>query len=176
MPGKEGSVIGVGFHEAERREAVAMSPTVACFNKETTATVRNAVMKSKGPVLFVMLSRGRGSAPTSAADIAMAPHAEVYSPVDGVVTKVKTYNLYNKVTDYHVEIQPDGYPDLRVAIIHIDNIQLKVGQRVKRRETQIGWLRPLPQITSQINRYLPEQADHIHIQVNPATAAADFGS
>ncbi|MBE0447531.1 MAG: hypothetical protein IBX64_05445 [Actinobacteria bacterium] len=176
LPGKEGSIIGVGFHEAERQEALAITPSVEYLNKETTATVRNAVAHLKGPVFFVMGSRGRRSAPTSAIDVAMVPYAEIYSPVDGIVTTVKTYNLYNKVIDYHVEIQPDGYPDLRVVIIHIDNVQLKVGQKLERRETFIGWLRPLPQIKSQINKYLPEPADHIHIQVNPMAANGSLGS
>jgi len=168
LPGKNGDVIGVGFHEAERREAIAITPAVNYFNRDTTATVRKAVLATKSPVLFVMSSRGRGSASTSAMDIAMVPGAAVYSPVDGVVTMVKTYNLYGKLMDYHIEIEPDGYPDLRVAIIHIDNIHVTVGQRVQRRVDQIGWMRPLPDIASQINKYLPSRYDHVHIQVNPA--------
>jgi len=168
LPGKNGDVIGVGFHEAERREAIAITPAVNYFNRDTTATVRKAVLATNSPVLFVMSSRGRGSASTSAMDIAMVPGAAVYSPVDGVVTMVKTYNLYGKLMDYHIEIEPDGYPDLRVAIIHIDNIHVTVGQRVQRRVDQIGWMRPLPDIASQINKYLPSRYDHVHIQVNPA--------
>ncbi len=170
LPGKTGDVIGVGFHQAERREAIAIKPTVKYFDRDTTATVRAAAVASKSPVLFVMSSRGRGSAFTSAMDIAMVPGAAVYSPVDGVVTVVKTYNLYGKLMDYQVDIRPDGYPDLRVAIIHIDNIQVTVGQRVHRREDMIGWMRPLPDIVSQINNYLPQRYDHVHVQVNPASA------
>jgi len=176
LPGRTGDVLAIGFHEAERREAVAITPAVDCFNRETTTTVRNAIIGSEEPVLFIMDSRGRRSAPTSAVDVAMVPYAEVLSPVDGVVTVVKTYSLYNKLTDYHVEIQPDGYPDLRVAIIHIDNVQVEIGQRVKRREAIIGLLRPLPQIKHQINKYLPEPADHVHIQVNPVSVDGDIGS
>jgi hypothetical protein len=56
----------------------------------------------------------------------------VLSPVNGVVTVVKTYDLYRKITDYHVEIQPDGYPDLRIAIIHIDDVRVGVGQRLEK--------------------------------------------
>jgi hypothetical protein len=123
-----------------------------------------------------MESRGRGSAPTSAMDIALAPNSEVLSPVNGVVAVVKTYDLYRKVTDYHVEIEPDGYPNLRVAIIHIDDVRIKVGQRLERGETVIGVLRPLPQINSQINKYLPSVADHVHMQVNPATVDGNLGS
>ncbi len=170
LPGKTGDVIGVGFHEAERREAIAIKPAVNYFNRDTTSTVREAALATGSPVLFVMSSRGRGSAPTSAMDIAMMPGSAVYSPVDGIVTVVKTYNLYGKLMDYHVEIQPDGYPDLRVAIIHIENVQVSVGQRVERRADMIGWMRPLPDIVSQINKYLPERYDHVHIQVNPASA------
>ena len=176
LPARRGSVVGVGFHQAERREAVAMSPVLECYDRVATATVRNAVIGAEQPVLFIMESRGRGSAATSAMDIALAPNSEVLSPVNGVVTVVKTYELYSKVTDYHVEIQPDGYPDLRIAIIHIDDVCVRIGQRLKKGETVIGMLRPLPQINSQINKYLPELTDHVHMQVNPATTDGSLGS
>lgn len=171
LPAKLGNVIGVGFHQAERKNAYPMVPTVACFGiNDTTTTVRNAILSSKVPVLFTMSSRGRGSPFTSAADIALLPDSDVYSPVDGVITLVRTYNLYGRLMDYQVDIQPDGHPDLRVAIIHIKNIQVTNGQRVTRQKTIIGRMRPLPEISSQILEYLPHQADHVHIQVNPATA------
>jgi hypothetical protein len=176
LPGKPGHVIGVGFHQAEKRTAVAITPATECYNRETTVTVRRAVLAAEQPVLFIMESRGRGSAPTSAIDVAMIPYSEVLSPVDGTVAVVKTYSLYSKVTDYHIEIQPDGYPDLRLAIIHVDDVGLTVGQRVKKGETVVGMLRPLPEIKSQINKYLPEYADHVHIQVNPRTIDDNLGS
>lgn len=176
LPARQGSVLGVGFHQAEKREAVAMTPAADCYNREATATVRNVIMGTGQPVLFVMESRGRGSAPTSAMDIALAPNSEVLSPVNGVVAVVKTYDLYSKITDYHVEIEPDGYPNLRIAIIHMDNVRVVVGQRLERGETVIGVLRPLPQINSQINKYLPRFADHVHMQVNPAATDGNLGS
>jgi hypothetical protein len=169
LPGKIGSVIGVGFHQADNRSAVAMQPVESCLDREPTATVCGAVRKTKRPVLFVMESRGRGDSLTSAADVAMKVGSDVYSPVDGIVRKVTTYNLYGKLMDNHVEIEPDGYPELRVAIIHIMNVRVNVGDRVKRLSTRIATMRPLPQIQSQVNRYLPEAADHVHVQINPAT-------
>ncbi|MCL6471974.1 MAG: M23 family metallopeptidase [Firmicutes bacterium] len=176
LPAKLGDVICVGFHQAERKEAYGIVPIGNYLNKESTATVRGAFSRSKVPLLFVMESRGRGSPATSAMDVAMVPDALVYSPVDGVITKVVTYNLYNKVMDYHVEIQPDGHPEMRVAIIHIRDIQVSVGQRAVRRKTIIGRMRPLPEVSSQILKYLPSRADHIHIQVNPATVEGNIGS
>lgn len=176
LPGNVGDVIGVGFHQAERVEAIAIKPQARCMVKENSEQIKNAVARARTPVLFVMNTRGRQSASTSAMDVAMKPDANVYSPVDGVVTKVKTYNLYNKVMDYHVEIQPDGYPDLRVAIIHIDRVGLDIGQRVERRKTLIGRIRALPQIQSQIQRYLPLGGDHVHMQVNPADIEGELGS
>jgi murein DD-endopeptidase MepM/ murein hydrolase activator NlpD len=169
LPGKIGSVIGVGFHQADNRLAVAMQPVESCLDRESTATVSGAIQKTKRPVLFVMESRGRGNSLTTAADVAMKVGSDVYSPVDGVVRKVKTYNLYGKLMDNHVEIEPDGYPDLRVAIIHIMDVRVNEGDRVKRLSTRIATMRPLPQIQSQVNRYLPEAADHVHVQINPAT-------
>jgi hypothetical protein len=176
LPGKIGSVVAVGFHQADRREAVAQQPAFEYFDRETTATVAAAIQKAKSPVLFIMASRGRGSSLTSAADVAMKVGSDVYSPVDGIVRKVCTYNLYGKLMDNHIEIEPDGYPDLRVAIIHIYNVRVTVGQRVTRQTTCIATMRPLPQIQSQINKYLPETADHVHMQINPATVKGKMKS
>jgi ribosomal protein L21E len=37
-------------------------------------------------------------------------------------------------------------------------------------------MRALPEIQSQIKRYLPEGGDHVHIQVNPANVEGKLGS
>ncbi|HEY3373871.1 MAG TPA: M23 family metallopeptidase [Candidatus Aquicultor sp.] len=169
LPAKIGDVIAVGFHEAERQDAEVINPAIKFFDNESTTTVRNAVINSLVPVLFVMNTRARGSSATSAMDIVLKPNAEVLSPVDGVVTKVCTYCLYGKVTDYRVEIQPDGFPNLHVAIIHIKNVAVAAGQKVIHRKTPIASMRPLPEIQSQVIKYLPEPEDHVHIQVNPTS-------
>lgn len=167
FPADFSEIIAVGFHQASNPKAHSLEPIGHCFVDEATQTVSETISKSKFPVLFVMNTRGRGGSSTSAADVAVKPGTLIRSPVDGVVTKIKTYYLYGKNPDYHVEIEPRGHPELRVAMIHLDELGVKVGSSVKHEQTVVGKIRRLSRLQSQINRYLPEHYDHVHIQVNP---------
>ncbi len=62
---------------------------------------------------------------------------------------------------------PEEYPGLRVAIIHLENLRVKVGDKVKWGHTVLADIRPLYQIQSQIERYSGNKFGHIHLQVNP---------
>ncbi|MDP3014492.1 MAG: M23 family metallopeptidase [Candidatus Subteraquimicrobiales bacterium] len=160
-------VIGVGFHQASNDEALSLQPVGLCLVDETTATVRSYVASSKVPVLFVMNTRGRGTSLTSAADVAVKPGSLVRSPVDGVVTLVKKYYLYGRHLDYQIEIRPDGYSNLRVVIIHVEELSIKESERVIRGKTLIGKVNAFSRLQAQMERYLPGKFDHVHIQVNP---------
>lgn len=167
FPADFSEMIAIGFHQASNPKAYPLEPIGHCLVDETTQTVSETISKSKFPILFVMNARGRGGSPTSAADVAVKPGTLIRSPVDGVVTKIKTYYLYGKHPDYHVEIEPRGHPELRVAMIHLDELEVKVGSKVSHGKTVVGKVRRLSRLQSQIDRYLPEHYDHVHIQVNP---------
>lgn len=169
FPAEISRVIAVGFHEAENPKAYPLLPAFQCLSSETSSAVRGIVASSKRPVFLILDSRNRKQLSNSAADVAVEPETVIKSPVDGEVTKVKTYYLYGKYLDYHVEIMPKGEPGVRAVLIHLIDVIVKEGDRVKRGETAIGKVHPLyDKINSQINRYIPRRCDHVHIQVNPA--------
>ncbi|MCL5292318.1 MAG: M23 family metallopeptidase [Actinobacteria bacterium] len=161
-------LVGIGFHEAENPQARRMDPPGGYLSDETTGSVAREYKKKKGPVVFVMNTRDRGTDSKSAVDIAVRAGSAIKSPVTGVVSRIKEYYLYDQYLDYHLEITPDGYPDLRVAIIHVDKVTVSVGTRVEAGVTKIGVIRVLEGLDTQINEYLPKASDHFHIQVNPA--------
>lgn len=171
-PVDHSDLVGIGYHEAENRKARRLVPVGSYFADETTAGVAEAYKGGASVVSFVMTSRERGSDPKSSVDVAVRPNAVIKSPVDGVVSKVKEYYLYGRYFDYHVEIAPDGYPNLRVALIHIDKLSASKGMRVEAGKTKIGVVRVLEGLDTQINWYLPKPYDHVHIQVNPASEEA----
>ena len=167
FPADVDQIAGVGFHESDRPEAIALEPMGDYHMRESTEIVSRSISTSRFPVLFVMYSRGRRQAPTSAVDVAVRPDAVIKSPVDGMVKKVETYYLYGKYMDYRVEIQPKDHPELAVVMIHLDKLALKQGQQVYKGNTEVGIARRLSlNFDSQINEYVSEECDHVHIQTN----------
>lgn len=168
-PAELSRIIAVGFHEAENKKAYPMLPAFQCLSGESSAAVRKIVASSKRPVFLILGTRNRRQLANSAVDVAVEPGTAVKSPVDGKIVKVKTYYLYGKHLDYHVEIMPQGELHLRVVLIHLTDVIVKEGDGLKRGVTVIGKVHPLyDKINSQINRYIPRRCDHVHIQVNPA--------
>lgn len=133
----------VGFHEAAGHGTVALTPTAG----------------------EVLAPRGRGTAPTSAVDVALEPNDPVLAVVTGTVLDVSTYTLYGRLSDVLVTIVPDGRPDLRVRMLHIDDVRVSPGQHVTAgRDVVAGTARGLP-VSSQIDRYTGRAAPHVHIEV-----------
>lgn len=178
-PVESAKLVAFGYHEANNKRALAMVPVQAALPSTTPpASVIEKVNASGSlsggggakKVHFLMNTRGRGQAPTSAVDVPVIDQAEIKSPVSGRVTLVKTYMLYGKLEDNHVEIEPEGIPGVRVVMIHIKNVRVKEGDQVKAGRTVIAEPRTLTRIGSQIDRYLPKPYLHVHIQVNPYNA------
>lgn len=168
VPASPDDIVVIGFHQADNPKACSMQPSSGCLTNETTATVRKRISRGDGPLTFVMYARGRGTSRTSAADIALKHGSLVRAPVRGIVTKIKKYYMYGRYKDLHVEIQPDGHPNIRVILIHLDRLVVKVGQRTEVGSTVIGKVRCLSRLNPQIEEYLPEHGDHTHLQVNPS--------
>lgn len=172
-PAARENVRGIGFHEAENKLAKRMNPIGVFVADETTTSVTAAFKKhptDPGAVRFLMYGRGRGSDPQSAMDIAVKNNVPILAPVNGVVSKIKEYYLYGKYFDYQIDITPDGCPDVRVVMIHVDKLKLVEGQRLKAGETVVGVVRNFGSLVTQINEYLPSISDHVHIQINPASS------
>lgn len=161
-------LIGIGFHQASNPAAFPLEPVEPYLKDRSEAATIAALPNQKEPLLFVMASRGRGHAPTTAADIAFKPGTVFKSPVDGVVTRSEPYVLYGRYQDWRVDIEPAGHPELRVVMIHLDGVGLKVGDKVKARKTPIGMPRALSAIINpQINRYINTGCEHVHFQIVP---------
>lgn len=76
-------------------------------------------------------------------DVGAAPGTTVYAPVSGTVVLAKTYELYDICTDYEVHIQPEGFPDLDLVVLHIDDVTVKAGDVVVAGQTPIAKVRDI---------------------------------
>lgn len=111
-------------------------------------------------------SRGRGTGSRSAADIVVAPDAEIRAPVSGTVVRAGTYTLYCDHSDHFLVIDPIDSPGWEVKIFHFEGLQVGVGDVLEAAVTVIGTgARVLP-FESQVDEFTAEPSNpHVHIEV-----------
>jgi hypothetical protein len=171
--------IGIMYHEASRwdihnREAYARAliPLGGCVGDANPgAHIPGWTPQRWGdPYYWVQESRGRGTWSTSAVDVGAEVGCRAVSPVDGVVEAAEAFNLYGIYPDMRVAIIPDGRPDLRIVLLHLEDIRVAPGTRVKAGETMVGRVRPLSlYFQSDIGSdYTGDEGNHVHLQINLA--------
>lgn len=166
-------VLLVGYHEASLPGVLAMDPIGTGASNSNTTRITLPPDDDSGPDYHVMSSRGRVHPPTSAVDVVMRDDDPVLAPVDGVVTQVRPYRLYGEHADTRIEIQPTADPDLRLVVIHVDDVRVDVGDRVTTSVTELAGTANRFPFSSHVDRYLDERWPHVHMEVkDPAEAVA----
>ena len=124
-----------------------------------------------GTCLRLWRTNGTGL-PDTAVDVGADPGTPVYAPVTGTVLKVKPYKLYDQFDDFQIHIQPDGRTDVVAVLIHVDDVSVAAGERVKAGVTRIAAVRKLSHKISdmQITGYTTNGGDHTHLQLNRVAA------
>ena len=85
----------------------------------------------------------------------------------GVVVQVRPYQLYGAHDDFEIHIRPDGWDDVDVVLIHVDDIRVEAGDRVFAGATRIASVRMTSdKIDLQLGGYTQDGGDHVHMQVN----------
>lgn len=154
----------VCYHEAAYHDALALQPLGRLRKDYNSTKFPRNEPRTKGPDYLIMSSRGRATPATSAADLVMPRRTEVFAPVSGVVTKAKRYRLYGRYVDVHLEIKPDTAPEVRVAMIHVDDVHVRPGDRVTQGVSVIGVPRVFP-FGDQADLYIPGRDPHLHLEV-----------
>lgn len=162
----------VGFHEAGTRDGLALEPIGPLISNDNATRITAPPDDPAGTPYRIMHSRGRSAGPTTAVDVVMHDDEPVLAPVDGTVTDVRTYHLGGRYEDLRVEIRPDDAPDLRVVMIHLDDLQVQVGDPVRTGSTVVaGTARRFP-FVSQIDYITdPERWPHVHLELKHETAS-----
>jgi hypothetical protein len=163
--------VAVAFHEASQHEALALRPRGRLFANDN-ASEFSAPADLAGPGYRVLSSRGRGTEPTSAVDIVVPRGGVVSAPVTGQVVEVRRYPLYQRLMDWRIVIEPEGAPGLEVVLIHLEDPQVRVGQRVTAGATQLATVRLLS-FDSQIDYVTDRHLPHTHIEVKPVAELID---
>ncbi len=169
----------IGFHQASGNNALPMesylpdADTSAADGSRGTGRVpagsdpTDLEPRILGGSVLRMWRSNRGGQPDTAADIGAPPGSTVYAPVNGVVIDIKTYALYGKHEDIEVHIQPRGYPDIDLVLIHVEDVQVRVGEHVVAGVTPLARVRRLSDcIDHQLGKYTVDPGDHVHMQLN----------
>jgi hypothetical protein len=168
----------VGFHQAAYTYALHMAtPLVEADNSDTKdahgtgretstqPTGADAVLQGK----FIRMWRSRPGKPDSAADVGAKAGADVFSPVTGTIVKIKKYKLYGQYDDYEIHIQPKGWSDIDLVMIHVTDLSATVGEEVVAGETRLAAVRKLSdRVQHQLREYTGDGGDHTHMQLNNA--------
>lgn len=154
----------VGYHQAGSRRALALHPRGSPVSNRNVGRYA-APPPTPGLDYAILWNRHRGTHPTSAVDLAMVPGHPVPSPVSGTVARVRSYALYGRYPDLMVTIVPDGAPDRRVVVMHLDVTTVKPGDRVVAGHTPIAKrARRLP-FPSQIDKLAGPGTVHVHTEI-----------
>ena len=149
--------------DADMAQAAKVKAVASGTSAETTGAVQ-AVWQ--GSVLRLWRSNRTGK-PDTAADVGADPGTDVYAPVSGTIAQVRAYELYDKYPDYEIHITPDGWPEIDLVMLHVDDLSIAVGDRVVGGATRIACVRQMSdKIDIQLGGYTKNGGDHVHIQLN----------
>lgn len=161
-----GQATAVGYHQAGAGSALPLEPRGAPFTNRNVPRY-TPLPPSEGPDYAVMANRRRGTHATSAVDIAVPHNVTLRSPVTGTVASVTPYLLYGRHPDLILTIVPEGRPELRLVMIHINGSLVSPGQHVVAGETPVAHTAmPFP-FNSQIDEWAG-YGPHTHIEMRQA--------
>lgn len=161
-----GQAAVVGYHQAASHSAVPLEPQGAPFTNRNVPRY-TPLPASPGPDYAVLADRRRGTHPTSAVDIAVPHNTPLTSPVTGTVVSVTPYLLYGRSPDLIVTVVPEGRPDLRLVMIHVNGNLVEPGQRVVAGQTPVALTAMQFGFNSQIDE-LAGPGPHVHIEMRRA--------
>ena len=153
---------GVTFHESLFGSAAGLRPYGRLRRSDNPKFRR--VPRTDGRPYWVMYSRGRPTGATTASDFVVARGAPIRSPVNGTVTRVRSYRLYCRLPDRLLYIRPDGMSRIRVAIFHFGRIRVRAGDRVIAGRTLLGRAHT-PGGFAQEDLYVPGPHPHVHLEI-----------
>lgn len=178
-----GELTAIAFHQASGDYALHMTSLVPDADMAAANELKAVPPVAEGAVFDDGVWRGcalrlwrsnRSGQPDSALDMGANPGTAVWSPVSGTVTEVRPYLLYDKYEDFEIHIRLEGRADVDGVLIHVQDVKVKAGDKVKGGVTQIGAVRQMSdKMNIQLGGYVTNGGDHTHFQLNryPAEGA-----
>lgn len=156
----------VGYHQAASGAALPFEPRGAPFTNRNVPRY-TPLPASPGPAYAILGNRRRGTHPASAVDIAVPHNVTLTSPVTGTVEDVSSYLLYGRHPDLRVTVVPDGRPDLRLVMIHVNGNLVSPGQHLIAGQTPVALTAMQFSFRSQIDEFAGP-VPHVHLEMRRA--------
>jgi hypothetical protein len=171
LPVNQSRVTALGYH-ASGTLALPLEPVGTQANAGLAERLFRRLFGSSGSdVRYYMLEGGVG-AETGGLDVGAPVDTDVYAPVDGSVIAITDNVVNGKVYGVRIDIQPSGSPGVVVALSNLRaDPALTVGSTVSTGTTKIGRVIDLSGVErAGLARYTQDNGQHVHIEVQPATA------
>jgi hypothetical protein len=172
----------IEFHQASYDTALPLTPLVTIVDAEDAADQRGTKHLppeqqpfGDEPLIAEAVSTWRLDSfgdEMTAMDVGALAGTDVYAPITGTVVKIKSYSLFGLIDDYELHFQSPDYPGLDIVMLHIDNLRVKVGDKVVGGATRIATVRDIGEVIDNnlANFTAPgDPGNHCHVQVNDTT-------
>lgn len=174
VPGE--ATTAVAYHPVGTPDAVAFSPEGECVSGGGLGRRLADIFKSGGGVQYYLIEGegGNASDPTAGLSVGAVPGSTVVSPVDGVVTAVKEYELLGRHADVEIDIRLCADPTLMLVLTHVAGVHVKPGEQLVAGETPVGEVRAFAdELDQALSRFTSDNGDHVQLMV--LRVASDLG-
>ncbi|RJQ43246.1 MAG: hypothetical protein C4534_08625 [Gaiellales bacterium] len=159
------SVTAIGYHPVEDDDVISLKPEGKQVNASVISGI-GQILDDDGGIGYYVMDEDSKVSPTTSMDVGAPYGTFVYTPVDGTIVGIKTYEFAGKCPDTEVRIQPLNQSNMVVVMTHLGNIEATLGQPVKAGVTRIGSINKLDDcLTHKISEFTSDSGNHVHIQV-----------
>ncbi|HEX2504866.1 MAG TPA: hypothetical protein VHK22_01540 [Gaiellaceae bacterium] len=171
LPVNQSRVTALGYH-ASGTLALPLEPVGTQANAGLAERLLRRLFGSSGSDLRYYMLEGGVGAETGGLDVGAPVDTDVYAPVDGSVIAITDNVVNGEVYGVRIDIQPSGSPGVVVALSNLRaDPALTVGSTVSTGTTKIGRVIDLSGVErAGLARYTQDNGQHVHIEVQPATA------
>jgi murein DD-endopeptidase MepM/ murein hydrolase activator NlpD len=171
LPVNQSRVTAIGYH-ASGAGALPLEPVGTQANAGLVERIVRKLFGQNGSNLRYYLLDGGVGQRTGGLDIGAPVDTDVYAPVDGSVIAISDHVLSGRTYGVRIDIQPSGTPGV---VVSLENLRadpaLTVGSTVSGGATKIGRIIDLSKVErAGLARYTQDKGQHVHLEVQPATA------
>lgn len=167
LPIYENEVSAIGYHPINGEDIVELEPAGTQANGSIFEKGLGQYLNGgDGPSYIVMYGSDDVGSAMASIDVGAPAGTMVYSPVDGTIAGIRSYEIRGHCADTEIRIESQGQTSMVAVLTHIENPEVALGQPVKSGVTRLGSVRQLDGCyEQQLGKYTYNTGNHVHMQV-----------